>query len=84
MGDHISRVRMVRENSDWDLSPNDRVALQHILDIIDGKLMDGLVRAALLENNRAVKQAMLGKVDPHTGQLWETCFRRVFEGVLGL
>lgn len=46
-------------------------------------LLDALVHVAIWENDRAVRQALRGERDPHTGALWETCFRRCFEGVLG-
>lgn len=45
-------------------------------------LLDALVHVAIWENDRAVKQALRGERDPHTGALWETCFCTCFEGVL--
>jgi len=49
-------------------------------------LAEALSYAATIENERAVKQALEnhknGTRDPHTGQLWETCFRYTFERVL--
>lgn len=48
----------------------------------EAPLLDELVRVAIVENDRAVRQALEGKRDPHTGALWETCFRTAFERVL--
>lgn len=49
-------------------------------------LADALSYAATIENERAVRQALEnhknGARDPHTGRLWETCFRFTFERVL--
>jgi len=45
-------------------------------------LLDALSLAATWENERAVAQALRGVRDPHTGALWDTCFRYTFEAVL--
>lgn len=45
-------------------------------------LLDALSFAATVENERAVQQADRGVRNPHTGALWDTCFRYMFEAIL--
>jgi hypothetical protein len=54
-----------------------------VLKQVEGwSLLDALVHVAIWENDRTVKQALRGERNPHTLQLWETCFRHAFETVL--
>jgi len=48
----------------------------------EASLLDELVHVAIVENDRAVKQALRGEREPTTGALWETCFRQAFSQVL--
>lgn len=52
---------------------------EDVLAATDGKsLVDALSDIATWENERAVAQALRGNRDPHTGALWDTCFRYAF------
>lgn len=44
-------------------------------------LVDALSYIATWENERAVAQALRGSRDPHTGALWDTCFRHAFKAL---
>lgn len=49
--------------------------------VADLPLLEALVRIAIWENDRAVKQALRGERN-RDGALWDTCFRHAFQGVL--
>lgn len=46
--------------------------------ILDPTFEDACSRVATWENERAVRQALRGERDPHTGALWDTCFAHAF------